>query len=411
MKKDYSEKQTIAERCHVVTKGDSFVGVIVDSNGADINFPLGYNLSGNDHQLRKDIRNLLNVLSFFLKKEKVFQNESSALSCYVDFPVSAYLRIISDYISRGGYYIEKDTEYHIGARGKTNWKKTIKKQRPLVTVSGSFVFTTMTVVTENQNVNKLITQIHRFCVSESFEKLGWLFISSKPIKYSLPCPVNQALHVLGDSIWKTNEDAKKNLLKSMMDILRFLDNNTSDRHFYFGINDFAVIWEKMIDMAFGVNDKTSFLPRTRWLLAYGNEKEKKPLIPDTIMVYHNRCYIIDAKYYRYGISGNPDHLPNGSDINKQITYGEYVSNKNMFPSDSVFNAFIMPFNATLNTFGIEEHVAFIGEARGDWISTPKYFERIQGIVIDTRFLMFHFKDRSETAWKTLADCIEEANKR
>lgn len=411
MKKDSSEKQTIAERCHAVTEGDSFVGVIVDSKGSDINFPLGYDLSGNDHQLRKDIRNLLNVLSFFMKKEKVFQNDSSDLSCYVDFPVSAYLRIISDYVSRGGYYMEKDNEYRTGARGKTDWKKTLKKHRPLVTVSGSFVFTTKTVIIQNQNVNKLITQIHRFCVSESFEKLGWLFLASKPIKYSLPCPVSQALHVLDDALWKTNDDAKKNLFRSMMDILRFLDSSTSDRHYYFGVNDFAVIWEKMIDMAFGVKDKTPFFPRTRWLLAYGHEKEKKPLIPDTVMVYRGRCYIIDAKYYRYGISGNPDHLPNGSDINKQITYGEYVSRNNMFPSDSVFNAFIMPFNARLNPFGIEELVACIGEARGDWVPNPEYSERIQGIIIDTRFLMFHFKDRSETAWKTLADCIQSSNYR
>ena len=55
--------------------------------------------------------------------------------------------------------------------------------------------------------------------------------------------MSQALHILGDALWKTNDDAKKNLFRSMMDILRFLDSSTSDRHYYFGVNDFAFIWE------------------------------------------------------------------------------------------------------------------------------------------------------------------------
>ena len=36
-------------------------------------------------------------------------------------------------------------------------------------------------------------------------------------------------------------------------------------------------------------------------------------------------YILDMlDYYRYGWTGNPDHLPNASSISKQVTYGEWV---------------------------------------------------------------------------------------
>ena len=64
-------------------------------------------------------------------------------------------------------------------------------------------------------------------------------------------------------------------------------------------------------------------------------------MPDTIMIYNGKYYVLDAKCYKYGWTGIPDHLPNGSSINKQITYGEYLEKHKGINADSVFNAFIM----------------------------------------------------------------------
>lgn len=134
-------------------------------------------------------------------------------------------------------------------------------------------------------------------------------------------------------------------------------------------------------------------------------------MPDTIMIYNGKYYILDAKCYKYGWTGNPDHLPNGSSINKQITYGEYLEIYKGVPADSLFNAFIMPYNCGENPFGLTGPVGNIGEAVGDWRENRKYYERIQGIVMDTRYLMYHYAGSSEKEKAALADCIEAVLRR
>ena len=49
-------------------------------------------------------------------------------------------------------------------------------------------------------------------------------------------------------------------------------------------------------------------------------------------------------------------------------------------SDSLFNAFIMPYNMGKNFFKLDKVVGNIGEAVGDWRNNNKPYERIQGIV-------------------------------
>lgn len=129
-------------------------------------------------------------------------------------------------------------------------------------------------------------------------------------------------------------------------------------------------------------------------------------MPDTIMIYNGKYYILDAKYYKYGWTGNPAHLPNGSSINKQITYGEYLEKYKNVDTDSLFNAFIMPYNMAKNHFKLTSVVGNIGEAVGDWRYNKKYYERIQGIVMDTRYLMYHYSGNTMKEKIVLAECIE-----
>ena len=129
-------------------------------------------------------------------------------------------------------------------------------------------------------------------------------------------------------------------------------------------------------------------------------------MPDTIMIYNGKYYILDAKCYKYGWTGIPAHLPNASSINKQITYGEYLERYMGVNADSLFNAFIMPFNKAKNFFDIKENVGNIGEAVGDWRNNKKYYERIQGIVMDTRYLMYHYSGKPMKEKIALAESIE-----
>jgi len=104
----------------------------------------------------------------------------------------------------------------------------------------------------------------------------------------------------------------------------------------------------------------------------------------------------------------PDDLPDASSINKQITYGEYLEKHKNINADSLFNAFVMPYNQADNPFGLRAVMENIGEATGDWRHNQKYYERIQGILIDTRYLMYHYLGKPLKGKALLADCIEAA---
>ena len=73
---------------------------------------------------------------------------------------------------------------------------------------------------------------------------------------------------------------------------------------------------------------------------------------------------------------------------------------------SLINAFIMPYNMTKNFFRLNEIFGNVGEAVGDWRNNKKYYERIQGIVMDTRYLMYHYTGNPMKEKVALADCIE-----
>ena len=108
----------------------------------------------------------------------------------------------------------------------------------------------------------------------------------------------------------------------------------------------------------------------------------------------SKVYVLDAKYYKYGWSGNPGHLPESTSINKQITYGEYISETEKFRNENgkgpaVYNAFLMPFDSSDNRFGTEDELYYAGSAVSDWKTTDgtKPYEQVAGILLDIKAIM------------------------
>ena len=402
-------QKNIRDRCHVNTNddGDSFVGVKADTDDAIIYFPIGYQLPANDDDLRVDINNLLGVLAAFMKEDRVIEVSKFEAPRTVDFPMHAYLKVIRSFLRMGRYYIETDPQFRTDTKGKTSWPRTVREQRALVQKNGSLVFTNMTVRSVTPNANKQITQIHRFCVYEAFEKMGWLYVPFMPDKPGPHPGIKESIYILDKKLVATNDDVEQELFNAMRDMLVYIDERSSDKQYFFGTDFFENVWERMIDKAFGVEDKEQYFPRTCWLLDYGRDKEKRPLQPDTIMIYGDKCYVLDAKLYRYGWDPKPEHLPNSADINKQITYGEYIEQTSRLPNEKLYNAFIMPYNKENNLFMLNSNFGNIGEAVSDWKANVKNYERIQGIVVDTRYLMYNYIGTSDQQKKEMAVCIEK----
>lgn len=407
-----SIEKTLRECCRVNTTGDGFVGIKSDTNGIMIYLPIGYQLPDNDDELRVDIHNLFSILATYMKEDKVIKQSNVNDSEIDDFPINSYLKVIRHFLQTGRYYVETESHYKTDNKGKISWSRTIRDQKSFIQKNGSMIFTNMTVRSITPNANKCITQIHRYCVYEAFDKLGFLYVPYMPENPGPHPSIKESLYVLAEKIASTYNDMEQELFTAMRDILLYIDKHSDENFYFFGTNKFDNIWERMIDKAFGIENKEEYFPRTRWFLDCGINKKKKPLQPDSIMIYKDKYYVLDAKYYRYGWTGDPNHLPNGTDINKQITYGEYIEKTKGIPNQRLFNAFIMPYNKTDNIFGLKDDIGNIGEAIGEWRydnNNPniKNYERIQGIVIDTRYLMHNYNCISEQHKQELAKCIEK----
>lgn len=318
-------KVDIRSKCRVNSncEKDTFVGLRCSDGDISINFPIGYHISEDDNELRKDIMLLFTTLSANTKrKESDVLRQGNAFD-EMEFPLQSYLYLIKDFFARG-YYKEQEVSYKVAKKGKINWNRTIKTQKSYV--QGTDVFY-LDFVTKNDRVkeNELITLIHEYCVYESFEQMGWLFTRIMPEKPRIIKRDRIFRSVLKEKLANTYNDKNRILFRHMLAIIDFEGDRNSDKTYRYGTYRFEYVWEKMIDKVFGIENKADYFPKTSWWIDK-TKHENASLEPDTIMISGTNVYILDAKYYKYGVTGNTRDLPESTSINKQITYGEYVAN-------------------------------------------------------------------------------------
>lgn len=402
-------------RCHVNKNGDGdrFVGVKADTNNAMVFFPMGYRLPENEEDIREDILKLIEVISTFNdSKDRLLVMDKFATSHSVNFPINAYMNIIRYFLEQGDYYKEREQVRKTADRGKIDFSASLRKNVKFFQEDGSPFFDKYTVKGASTNEKKLITKIHKYCVFEAFTTLGWLFTPHLPADPHIILESERFLYVLKNKLGVTHNDKDKLLFQAMIQMLEYLDSENDNKQYYFGTDRFEYIWERLIDEIFGIRDKEKFFPRTKWKLKFNENKDNRALEPDTIMLCNDKIYVLDAKYYRYGITGESRHLPESSSINKQITYGEYIDNcqelKNKYRNLSIYNAFLMPFNKEENPFHVSgDYFLNIGEAIGEWKRCTESYERVQGIVVDIRFLMNNYKGSHKNKIRKLAKVIDE----
>lgn len=320
--------------------------------------------------------------------------------------------IINDFLSNG-YYSKKETVYKKNCGGKISWSKTIKQSRPQIIDDQAFYFDFISQK-NSYSENKLIAKIHKFCVYECFSKLGFLFTNFMPQKNEIKLNKPLFISAIRKAASETFNENTLLLFKNMIDVLNFLDSSNGEKNFIYGTENFHHIWESLVDSAFGEIDKEKFYPKVYWKLfdekgklgnAYdfpGDEK-RNSLRPDTIMIQNRgkegqKIFVLDSKYYRYGVTGIKNHLPSSESIVKQLAYTEYVEKEeSKIPKDvkqnltenSIFNAFIMPFESDDGNPKMKN----VGFASADFVlpqsatETKKSWHKIYGILLDTKTLM------------------------
>lgn len=444
--------QKLNEICSCESKANSeteFVGIRCEKSKEDgaletsIIFPLGYFKDDSalrelpEEELRECVVNLFTVLSDPSLQEQIHQD--SSISTFAEehgeseFPMVSYLNVIRNFLDFG-YLDEKEILYKKGANGKINWGRTIKAVQPVITEDAqNLVYLDFVARKVCYNEDTLITQVHKFCVHDALVKLGFLFgiePSEEPLldfDYDLFC---NAIH---SKLAKTFNDRDLRLLADLARIVEYLaghkteDGKTAD-DFYFGVKKFAPVWEAMVDRIFGKLpqglSKSDFNPHLKFVIEGSkndvgisyqddddkDEKHRSTLRPDTIMAHYSGVFILDSKYYKYGLTGFYSHLPGAESVCKQMAYAEYVEQlmqEKEIPagacpepvewagmtSGNIYNAFIMPYcadaegaSASSASFQMKRE----GYIYGDWKDRGQDYHKIHCILLDMKSVMRNY---------------------
>ncbi len=402
----------IRDKCRAKNGGDKdgFVGIRCEGGDLSIHFPLGFPISSEDKELRRDILLLIGTIgTAAAKKDSEIPDMTRE---YLDtmFPMQAYMAVIYDFYARG-YYRENEKIRAVAKRGKIDWNKTIKTRQAYVQDGNVFYLDFVTKQNASAE-NELVTLIHEYCVYESFSKIGWLFTAKLPERPKLKYHEKLFRRVLKEKLKETFNDRDRGLFRNMLAIVDYQGNRESSEYFIYGTYRFEYVWETLIDKVYGISGKKDYFPKTEWIME-GESRGNAYLEPDTIMIYKGDIYILDAKYYKYGVTKDLHDLPDSSSVGKQITYGEYVAEQEKFRrihgnSYNVYNAFLMPFDAMDEKWKSGNSILKVGKAVSDWKRDrmcSKTYEEVQGVLVDVKSLMKVSVRQDQTEIAKLAECI------
>ena len=401
---------TLLDRCRVSSiSDDRFVGIRSTTTGPEIVFPRGYRLSKDPKGVRRDAVQLISLIKRMSEKREGEGYILSKEGFELEDPFFAYQYIIHYYFENGPY-IERDVRYIRSNDGKINWKRTIQQTQPIIS-DGSIVYLDTVVRKKEANENNLITIVYNYCVEKSFEKIGWLYTSKDFVNPTGSVPFNKKLFtsVVVDKMNATFDDNKRRLFHSMLQILQQEKATATDKKdFSYGVNRFEYVWESLIDYVFGEDNRDIYFPHAEWdILENGKFGIKSSALrPDTIIRYRGNTYVVDAKYYRYGLENNVDYLPATDSIQKQITYGEYIEKEKLAGDGKIYNAFVIPYASTTNN-----QYEFVGVGRGKWIqygpNTPEH-KYVLAILLDTRYIIDSYAKHDLREIDMLSNLIESS---
>lgn len=347
-------------------------------------------------------------------KSSVNDSVDNGTSKNESFALMSYLWIIRDYFTNG-YYRNSEKLYKTNAKGKVNWKKTLETQ-PIIS-KGNVIYNN--IVTEVRNdCDDVVTDAHKYCVFDSVRKIGWLFgISEKSVYVpkTTTAIIKKYIRAIKTELTRTFDDTKKLRLTHMLKVLSGVDDSDRAKEIVYGVDKYHYVFERMVDCVFSnITDIKKYNPNAKWYLKKNNysPKDASSLRPDTIRIEplskettgdEKVAYILDAKYYRFGMTKNEDDLPETTSIQKQITYGDNIicNLKKKENIQEVYSAFILPYNKNNNDFDFKDNLEYIGYSKADWRNDKLSHVKIYAFLIDMKHLI--------TTWSQ-GNCAEDIKK-
>lgn len=410
---------------HSVTNEEqnSFVGLRIRNGEIHFHYPESYQLSDKSDKkaFRHDVVNIIRTISLAKSKSAINTNNDSGITQNDQFAIMSYLWIIRDYLSNG-YYRNSEKIYRTNGKGKINWKKTLETQ-PIIS-NGNVIYNNVIVEVRN-DCDDIITEAHKWCVFDSVRKIGWLFgLNEKSVFVARTADsvIKKYIRAIKTELMRTFDDVKKVRLNHMLRVLTGVDDSDRTREIVYGVDKYHYVYERMVDYVFSnVTDITKYNPNAKWYLKKNGyaPKDASSLRPDTIRlepisngssVGEKVAYVLDAKFYRFGTTGNEGDLPTTTSIQKQITYGDnIICNLQKKENIScVYNAFVMPYNRSNNPFRYESDLEYIGYSEANWRNDELVHTRICAFLIDTKHLISVWSQGNCT--EDIAKLIDEIGK-
>lgn len=390
-----------------VINANDFIGISIIDNQITLKTPLCFRIE-NDDKLS---------LSIATKQfEHIKQNDNLIGEIW---PIDSYLWLIKDFVDNGFYY-KREKTYSING-GKIEWRKTLKKT-PIYS-NGNIIYKDI-ITSRMTPTNDEISEIYKFCLSKSIDRIGWLFSYTFNIQIQQYKSIKEMIILVRKELSNTFDDIKRQRFEHMLATLSNINSTgISSKNSTYGIKNYYYVFEKMVNSFFnGIDEKelSKYNPVGTWHLINCEKQSSSELRPDTI-VHKTRdgkqyTYILDAKMYKYGglehLDKKIDGLPNTSSIQKQITYGDEVKKIEKY----VRNAFILPYNKELDRFKYgndaimldkQRNLAYIGFATSSWRKNDDDHTYVFSFLIDFNYLLNNYQKKNDNETLILFDAIEK----
>lgn len=386
---------------HAVTNEahNAFVGLRIRNGQIHFHYPEAYDLAPLEDKkaFRQDVVSIIRTISLAKSRTAVSNTTENGSVHQEQFAVLSYLWMIRDYLANG-YYRNSEKIYRINGTGRINWKKTLATQ-PIV--SGGNVIYDKIVVEARNDCDDVITRAHKWCVFDSVRKIGWLFGLKEKSVYvprTADALIKKYIRAIKAELARTFDDGKKVRLGHMLKILAGADDSDRTREIVYGVDKYHYVYERMVDHVFSnVPDITKYNPNASWYLKKNDyEPVAAPsLRPDTVRLEAIKdspggktAYILDAKLYRFGVTGKERDLPPTTSIQKQITYGDNIlwNLQKTERIQQVHNAFILPYNKKKNPFGYGGDLEYIGYSEANWRKDGLAHQRVCAFLMDMKHL-------------------------
>ncbi len=394
-----------------VDKSNSFVGIKIDEGIVKVFVPRVFR---EDEDWKKDIRLFLKSIEIAKTKNTENINKGSNNTDNA-WPIDSYLWLINDYLENGLYY-NREKKISRSNSGKIEWKRTLQ-QVPIYS-DGNIIYDQL-ITSKMTPANDMITHIYKLCLRQSIDKIGWLFNYNFHIQIDQLVSIKEMIMRVRKELNETFDDIKRLRFTHMLNILTTTEgDNMLSSHYSYGITNYYYVFETMVDMLFdGIteDEKKKYDPNGYWQLNGQNRFLASRLRPDTILKRNDKTYILDAKMYQYGATHDRSKLPETQSLQKQITYGDFVSNN--LRDKNIRNAFILPYNKLLKSFindpnamkYNDSNLVYFGYAYVDWRDDEDFqdYDNIYAFGIDFNYLLNNYKNPDYEIINQFCKVIEE----